>query len=175
MPDRDSSPHDATADGVDVAALVARLREAGTTVAVAESLTGGLVLATLTATPGVSAVLRGGAVVYATKTKATQLGVPDGLLQARGPVDPDVALEMARGVRLRWGADLGLATTGVAGPDPQDGHPVGEAYVAVADSSRGHSERVAIPHAGTPQVPSRAQIRAATVRAALELLDEWAR
>jgi nicotinamide-nucleotide amidase len=157
----------------DVAGLVARLSSAGLTVAVAESLTGGLVLATLTAAPGVSAVLRGGAVVYATDSKATQLDVDAELLEARGPVDPEVALAMARGVRHRWGADLGLATTGVAGPDPQDGHRVGEVYVAVADASDGRVEAVPVPHAGTAQVPGREEIRAASVRAALQLLDDW--
>jgi nicotinamide-nucleotide amidase len=105
------------------------------TLAVAESLTGGLVMATLTEVPGASVVLRGGPVVYATDTKAVALDVEPELLADRGPVDPDVAEAMARSVRNRWAADLGLATTGVAGPDPQAGHPVGEVYVAIADQA----------------------------------------
>ncbi|MFL6178584.1 MAG: CinA family protein, partial [Actinomycetes bacterium] len=95
----------AEAQGAD--AVVARMRQLGQTLAVAESLTGGMVMAALTAVPGASAVLRGGSVVYATDTKTSQLGVDDRLLEARGPVDPDVALAMAHGVRERWTADLG--------------------------------------------------------------------
>ena len=105
-----------TAEGLDVDALVARLRQMGQTLAVAESLTGGMVMAALTEVPGVSDVLRGGSVVYATDTKTSQLGVDDRLLASRGPVDPDVALAMAQGVRERWTADLGLATTGRGRP-----------------------------------------------------------
>lgn len=116
------------------ARAVALLTERGSSLAVAESLTGGLVLAALTAPPGASASVRGGAVVYATDTKHTVLGVDAGLLARRGPVAPDVAAAMARGVRTAFGADIGLATTGVAGPEPQDGHPVGEVYVALADA-----------------------------------------
>jgi nicotinamide-nucleotide amidase len=79
----------------------------------------------------VSAVYRGGLVVYATDLKAQLADVPEDLLAERGPVDPDVAAALAAGSRQRSGADWGLATTGVAGPDPQDGKPVGLVYVAV--------------------------------------------
>lgn len=102
------------------------------TLAVAESLTGGLVTAAVVDVPGASAVLRGGVVAYATDLKASLLDVDEGLLAARGAVDPAVAAAMARGVRARLGADVGLATTGVAGPDPQDGHAPGTVHVAVA-------------------------------------------
>jgi nicotinamide-nucleotide amidase len=116
-----------------VPAVVADLLASrGETLAVAESLTGGLLAATVVAVPGVSRVFRGGLVVYATDLKASLAGVPDDLLKARGPVDPDVAVALARGARSRCGADWGLSTTGVAGPDPQDGHPVGTVHVAVA-------------------------------------------
>ena len=81
--------------------------------------------------PGASSVLRGAVVAYATDLKGTLLDVDRALLDARGAVDPDVAGEMARGVRARLGADVGLATTGVAGPDPQDGQPPGTVHVAV--------------------------------------------
>jgi nicotinamide-nucleotide amidase len=114
------------------AELLAALRSRGWTVAVAESLTGGLVCAALVGVPGASASLRGGVVAYATDLKDTLLGVDGPLLAARGAVDPDVARQMAGGVRDRLGADLGLATTGVAGPDPQDGHAPGTVHVAVA-------------------------------------------
>ncbi|WP_318241436.1 CinA family protein [Cellulomonas avistercoris] len=112
--------------------LLAALARRGWTLAVAESLTGGLVTATLVEVPGASAVLRGGVVAYATDLKATLLGVDTELLAQRGAVDPDVASAMAAGARRRLGADVGLATTGVAGPDPQDGHPPGTVHVAVA-------------------------------------------
>jgi nicotinamide-nucleotide amidase len=117
---------------VAAAAAVHELVERKQTMATAESLTGGLVAATIVEIPGVSAVYRGGLVVYATDLKHTLAGVPEGLLTERGPVDADVARELAAGVRERLGADWGLATTGVAGPEPQDGVPVGLVYVAVA-------------------------------------------
>jgi nicotinamide-nucleotide amidase len=123
-----------SADRPDLAAVAAvrRLVERRETVATAESLTGGLVAATLVEIPGVSAVYRGGLVVYATDLKHALAGVPEDLLGSRGPVDPDVAAALAVGARERCGADWGLATTGVAGPEPQDGKPVGLVYVAVA-------------------------------------------
>ncbi len=111
---------------------VRRLIDRGETFATAESLTGGLVAATVVEIPGVSAVFRGGLVVYATDLKHSLAGVPEALLAERGAVDPDVALALAAGCRERCGADWGLATTGVAGPVPQDGVPVGLVYVAVS-------------------------------------------
>jgi nicotinamide-nucleotide amidase len=114
------------------APAVRLLVQRGETVATAESLTGGLVAATLVEIPGVSAVYRGGLVVYATDLKHALAGVPADLLAERGPVDPDVALALAVGARQRCVADWGVATTGVAGPDPQDGKPVGLVYLAVA-------------------------------------------
>lgn len=113
------------------AQLVRVLGQQGRTIAVAESLTGGLVASTIVAVPGASAVLRGGVVAYATDVKASVLGVDAGLLGRVGAVDSDVADEMAAGVARLLGADYGLATTGVAGPDPQDGQPVGTLFVAV--------------------------------------------
>ncbi|WP_155372171.1 CinA family protein [Catellatospora vulcania] len=112
--------------------LVGRLVARRQTVAAAESLTGGLLTATLVTVPGVSRVLRGGLVVYATDLKHSLAGVDAALLAERGPVDPDVALALARGARERCGADWGLSTTGVAGPGPQDGKPAGTVYVALA-------------------------------------------
>lgn len=106
----------------------------GATCATAESLTGGLIGAHLTAVPGSSATYRGGVIVYATDTKATTLGVPEDLLAEHGAVHPDVAVHMAQGVRRLLGADIGLAVTGVAGPEPQDGRPVGTVHAAVVTS-----------------------------------------
>jgi nicotinamide-nucleotide amidase len=114
-----------------VTALVERLIRNRLSVAVAESLTGGLVMTALTSVPGASAVVRGGVVAYATGVKRDVLGVDAALLDERGAVDADVAREMARGVRELIGADFGIATTGVAGPDGQDGKSPGVVFVAV--------------------------------------------
>lgn len=133
------------------------------TVASAESLTGGLVAAALTAVPGASAAFRGGVVTYATDLKSAVLGVPDDLLAAHGAVHPEVAAAMAAGVRARLAATFGVATTGVAGPDPADGQPVGTVYIAVASGTRQAGS-------GLSLTGTRAQIRAGTVRAALSLL-----
>lgn len=114
----------------------ARLKQRGETVAVAESLTGGLVGERVSATPGASATFRGGVIAYATDVKATVLGVPAALLEEKGAVDAEVAAAMASGVRDLLGATYGLGLTGVAGPDPQDGHPPGVFYVALAGPGR---------------------------------------
>lgn len=104
----------------------------GATLAVAESLTGGGLGAALTRVPGASATFRGGVIAYATELKSSLLGVDPVLLGRVGAVDAEVARRMARGVRDGLGATYGLATTGVAGPDPQDGHPPGEVHLALA-------------------------------------------
>jgi len=101
------------------------------TVAVAESLTGGLLGAALTDMPGSSGTFRGGVTAYATELKSALLGVDAGLLARHGPVHPEVAGQMALGARERLDATFGVATTGVAGPDTQ-GAPVGTVHVAVA-------------------------------------------
>lgn len=119
-----------SAHGVAVS-LVSRCTETGVTLATAESLTAGLVAATVATVPGASAVLRGGLIVYATELKHELAGVDADLLAARGPVDPEVAAQLARGAAVRCGADLGVGVTGVAGPDPQNGHPVGEVWIGV--------------------------------------------
>jgi nicotinamide-nucleotide amidase len=110
----------------------ALLQARGQTVAVAESLTGGLVAAALTDIPGASASFRGGIVSYATELKAALLGVDAAMLASHGAVYAPVATAMANGVRVRLGASYGLATTGVAGPEPQDGQPVGTVHIAVS-------------------------------------------
>ena len=151
--------------GETVAMLVLELARRGQTVAAAESLTGGLLCATLVDVPGASLVLRGGLVVYATDLKTSLAGVPADLLERRGPVDPDVALALARGARQRCGTDWGLATTGVAGPEPQEGVEVGTVYVAVADASDAQVRRLRLDG-------DREAIRAAAVAAALDLLRQ---
>jgi nicotinamide-nucleotide amidase len=149
---------------LETASLLARLAGAGQTLAVAESLTGGLLAATIVDVPGASTVFRGGLVVYATDLKSSLAGVPADLLADRGPVDPEVARLLAAGARSRCGADWGLATTGVAGPDPQDGVPVGTAYLGIALPD-GRSESRALRLSG-----GRPAIRRETVAAALTLL-----
>lgn len=150
---------------LDVPALVDDLRAAGATVACAESLTGGLVCARLVEVPGASAVVRGAVVAYATPLKAVLLGVDEDLLAQHGAVHPDVARQMAHGVRERLGARWGTATTGVAGPDPQDGQPVGTVYVAVAGPHGDAVRRLALEG-------DRAAVRTRSVDAVLALLAE---
>lgn len=151
--------------------VVRLLTVKGQTLAVAESLTGGLVAAEITTVPGASRAFRGSVTAYATELKHELLGVDATLLSERGAVDPQVAAQMAAGVRKALGADWGLATTGVAGPDPQDGKPVGTVFVAVdgpfgpgsGSASGGKVEALRLNG-------SRAEIRMESVRSVLALL-----
>lgn len=111
--------------------ILERLAARGWTIGVAESLTGGLVVSALVDIPGASASVRGGVVAYATDVKRTVLGVDAMLLATEGPVDAAVAQQMAEGVRRVLGTDVGVATTGVAGPGPQDGKAAGTVCIAV--------------------------------------------
>lgn len=122
--------------------LVAALTARGLTVATAESLTGGLVCAELVSVPGASAVVRGGVVAYAADAKTRVLGVDAGLVDERGTIDEQVAAEMAAGARRTLGADVGLATTGNAGPDASEGQPVGRVWIAVAMPEGVSTERL---------------------------------
>jgi nicotinamide-nucleotide amidase len=151
----------------ELAELQDRLLARGATVAVAESLTGGLVTAALTATPGGSKIVRGGLVVYATDLKATLAGVDPNLLEDRGPVDPDVALALARGVRTRLSATYGIGVTGVAGPEPQDGKPVGLVYAALAGPGDADTRWRELRADG-----DRAAVRSAAVGLCLRMLSE---
>lgn len=117
---------------VPVRELVAELAAAGQTVATAESLTAGLLAATIAGVPGASAVLRGGVVVYATELKAVLGGVSPLVLAAEGAVAASTAEQLAVGARERCGADWGVALTGVAGPDEQEGWPAGTVFLGVA-------------------------------------------
>ena len=109
----------------------ALLRERSATVATAESLTGGRLAAALTAVPGASQTYVGGVVAYATSMKQDVLGVSRELLATHGVVSSECALAMARGVAAVTGAAYAVSTTGVAGPDPQDGHPPGTVHVGL--------------------------------------------
>ena len=151
--------------GGTAAAVLAELGRRSETLATAESLTGGLVGHLLTSVPGASASYVGGAITYATRLKATLAGVDPTTLAEHGPVDARTAAEMAIGVCRTCQADWGLATTGVAGPDPQDGHPAGEVYVAVAHPADGFVRVESLRLSGDRQV-----IRDATAAEALALL-----
>jgi nicotinamide-nucleotide amidase len=109
------------------------------TVATAESLTAGMVAATLANTPGASGMLQGGVVAYQNSVKAGVLGVSEELLAEVGSVDGQVAEAMADGARRACGADLGISTTGVAGPEPHDGKTVGTVFIGIAGNSRSES------------------------------------
>ncbi|MFD3808259.1 MULTISPECIES: CinA family protein [unclassified Streptomyces] len=152
-----------------MAAEVLRLlAESDQTLAVAESLTGGMVAAELTAVPGASRSFRGSVTAYATELKHRVLGVDAGLLEAEGAVNAQVAEEMAAGVRRVMGASWGIATTGVAGPDPQDGQPVGTVFVSVSGPEGRKTARLWLNG-------SRTEIRRESARTVLELLSSQLR
>lgn len=144
--------------------------------AVAESLTGGGLSSEFVSVPGASKVFLGAIVAYDTAIKASLLGVPQVLLSERGAVDPEVAVAMARGVRgsLAKAANLpedsvvGLAVTGVAGPDSQDGKSVGTVFVAILGASGVPVEVTEYFFGG-----SREQIRAQSTEAAVNVLLAW--
>ena len=135
----------------------------GLTLAVAESLTGGALCARIVDIPGASAVLRGGICTYATGLKGDLLDVDPDRLASTGPVDGLVAQQMAQGVRKLMDADIGLATTGVAGPGPADGNPAGTVHIACAHP--GGIARELLRLSG-----GRSMVRRGAVDAALHLL-----
>lgn len=148
-----------------VAEVVTGLVARGLTLATAESLTAGLIAATLVTVPGASAAVRGGLITYATDLKSRLAGVDPALLDRAGPVDAEVAVQMAQGAARVCGADLGLACTGVAGPEPQDGKPVGLVHLALAHAA-------GTTHREHRFSGDRAAIRAATTAAGIALLAE---
>ena len=152
--------------------VVEALSARGWTLGVAESLTGGAVAAELVSVPGASAALWGAVVAYATPVKHSLLEVDEALLAAHGPVHPRVALQMADGVRRAVGvgrtADVGIATTGIAGPDSPDGQAVGTVHVAVVTPESSASESFRFDG-------DRVRIRAASVDAVLSLLRRMTR
>ena len=122
------------------AVIVGLLKEREMTVAVAESLTGGYVAGRLCAVPGASSVFQGGVVAYQPEVKFGLLGVPEGPV-----INEGAALAMAHGVRRLLKADVGLATTGVAGPEEAEGQPVGTVCLAVAGDQAERSTTVQLP------------------------------
>lgn len=145
------------------ARIVEALRLAGQTVGTAESLTGGRLCAALVDVPGASAVVRGAVVAYVPATKTGVLGVPVDVVARHGTVAAATARAMADRARHVLGADWGVATTGVAGPEPSEGFPAGRVHVAVAGPVR-LVDRV------LDLTGDRADVRAGTVRSALRLL-----
>jgi nicotinamide-nucleotide amidase len=137
------------------------------TLATAESLTGGLIGELLTDVAGASAVYQGGVISYATSLKTTLAGVDEQILSAHGPVAALTAEQMAAGAATRCGADWGLSATGVAGPDSQDGHPVGQVFVAVAQPAVGYARVHELSLSG-----SRREIRRQAAHEALALLED---
>ena len=144
-------------------AVLDLLRERAETVAAAESLTGGLVCATLVDAPGASAIVRGAVVAYTADVKSQILGVDDAQIASNGTIDAEVARQMAEGTRLRLGATWGVATTGNAGPDSSEGKPVGTVFVAVAGPRTSAVRELSLSG-------DRTAIRRSTTAAALSLL-----
>ncbi|GAB3624861.1 CinA family protein [Mariniluteicoccus endophyticus] len=143
--------------------VVARYNEVGLTFATVESLTGGLLGATITSVPGASSVYRGGLITYATDTKGTLAGVDASTLAEHGAVAEPTAAQMAAGGVRRLEADVAVALTGVAGPDPQEGHAPGTVFVGCAGPRGVEVSRLALSG-------DRDDIRRAAVAAALERL-----
>jgi nicotinamide-nucleotide amidase len=147
----------------------------GRTVATAESLTGGLLGAALTSAPGSSEVYRGGVIPYATDLKSSLLDIPK-LTMNHGPVSPEVAAAMAVNVAYLLNSDFGVATTGVAGPNAQDGKPVGTVFIAVFRRGRdglevlSSVEHLELVSNHADPVTARADIREQSVVAALKQL-----
>ena len=143
--------------GADVSSLeevaLSLLRDRGLTLGCAESCTGGLIAKRFTDLPGASAVFRGGVVSYASAVKAEVLGVAPALLEEYGAVSEPVARAMAQGARQVLGCDLAVATTGVAGPDPDDrGNPVGLVFLALAGPEGTYVKRLESPTGGRPRI-----------------------
>jgi nicotinamide-nucleotide amidase len=149
----------------DATALVGLLRQRGETVGCAESLTGGLVCATLVAVPGASQVVRGAIVAYAPDLKTSLLGVDGQLLATSGTVAAATAEAMARGAAERLVPRTGSRPPGVAGPDPSEGKPAGTVHVAVAGPGGVQARLMRLQG-------DRQTVRRSSVTAVLELLTD---
>ncbi len=160
---------------MNVETVFSELQQRGFHLAIAESLTGGLLCAEFVSVPGSSKVLLGGIVAYQSDLKHELLGVSRALLENQGAVDPEVAAQMATGVRTKLANKtntdeslvVGIATTGVAGPEPQDGIAAGTVYVAISGPSPIGESVYAYEFSG-----SRQEIREATVQGAVLALGE---
>lgn len=175
--------------------IIQSLGHRGLTLATAESLTAGGLSSRIAEVPGTSVALLGGVVAYSSAVKRNVLDVDAELLSDRGAVDPDVAAAMARGVAFCTGADIGIATTGVAGPEPHEGKDVGTVYLGLA-CRKSEAERLGLrlPDGCEPAsaglgpetaetwisgsllldlTGDRAEIRAASVEGALKLVEDF--
>jgi nicotinamide-nucleotide amidase len=139
------------------------LKASGRTVACAESLTGGGIVRRLTAVPGASAYVAGGAVTYSAEAKQRVLGVSAATIRTHGVVSEACAREMAAGVRRLFGADVAIAVTGVAGPEPLEDQPPGLVWLALDATDRSHAYR-------REWSGEREQVRRWTEQAALDLI-----
>ncbi|HSN43398.1 MAG TPA: CinA family protein [Propionibacteriaceae bacterium] len=148
--------------------LVAQLTQRGLTLATCESLTGGAIAATITDVPGASAIFRGGLVTYASDLKASLAGVDSTWIAEHGVINERTAVEMAVGTRILLGTDIAVSCTGVAGPDPQDGVAPGRVWIAVASALPGGPDALTTQRLDVDG--DRAQVRSATIDAALELV-----
>lgn len=146
-------------------AAVAALTERGMTVATCESLTGGLICATLVDVPGASKVVRGALVTYQTDTKTLLAGVDAGLIAERGVVSGEVAQAMAEGTRARLGVDVAVSATGMASPGTADEPPAGTVYVGISSAKGVRDVRLNL-------TGSRQEIRRQTVEAAIRAIME---
>ncbi len=152
------------AEAISASDIVALLVDRGLTIATGESITAGLVAGTLAEVPGCSAVLRGGVVAYQADVKTALLGVSASALD-QGIVSRAVAVAMAQGAARVLGADIGIGTTGVAGPESHDGQPVGSVWIAAAGAGGVRSAHLSL-------TGDRAQIRCQTVEACWGLVSD---
>lgn len=147
---------------------IAALKERGWTCATCESLTGGLICATLVDVPGASAVVRGGLITYQTDTKPLLAGVPAQVIEQQGVVSADVARAMAEGTRIRLGVDVAVSATGLAGPDGGTPDcPVGTVYIGVSTATQTHAIHLVL-------TGDRASVRRQAVERAIEAICQAA-
>ena len=180
MSPADATPVEPPAPTTATRDLARTLIDARLTIATAESLTGGALSAELVRIPGISAAFLGGIVAYGNAAKHRLLFVSQSLLEDRGAVDAGVALAMARGARRQLGgddmpADIGVSTTGVAGPSPEDGFDPGTVYLGLSTLWGDKTVRLDFSRLVRPGDPggSRQRIREATVEAAIFNVSEF--
>lgn len=146
--------------------IVKQLKQRNLTLATAESLTAGMLSSTIADISGASAVLQGGVIAYSNTVKHQLLGVSADTLTVKGAVEADTAKQMAQGAREQLGTDIGVATTGVAGPEPSEGKAVGTVFIALASADETAAKLLRLEG-------DRTTIRKLTVAASLKLMAEW--
>lgn len=155
---------------MDAAQVLALLREKNLQLATAESCTAGLLSAAVTAVPGASAVFTCGVAAYSNDIKRTVLGVPAATLDTVGAVSVETAVAMADGVRRLADAAIGVSVTGVAGPDTEEGKPVGTVFLALANASRVWVREMQ----PAPDCTTREAVREKAVAIALDMIGQYA-